>query len=432
MEKKDESLSKTININIKNSFNSNISNSNSNNSLPYQKIELLNDNNNSIQIETITSNNSIINKFINEENVNLRRKSICFDEKHFGNIGNNIVIFNKFVFGPKNFLWLLILIMVTIAISFYLYLLFIGDFYSKNVYFVLYIFFFLTEYFMLISFLTEPGIIPRNSPEYMINENNNKLNENDEKDKKVLPRIFTERICETCKIMRPPGASHCSKCNNCVLEFDHHCIFISNCVGKRNHKYFYLFLIFGSIFSILATILNLITMLYVFIIRAKETLKPLYNGNKWLLFLSIILLIICISFSTSRFPDFGIILFTGLLGLGILLIIWYKYVPKNGKPSYFNPFIILTFIISLSLGVFVIINFCAQSIHISRKLTVKQMISINEKIIDLANQNSGQQIDYHYIRRPSCKEGLYNIFIFLITKVDKSLIIPKRDLVEKS
>ena len=430
MENDDESLPKTINIKSSNSINNNISTSN--NSLPYKKIELLNENNSINQIEAITTNNNIINQIRNEEIVNLRRKPSCFEEKNFGNIGNNIVIFNKFVFGPKNFLWLLILIMVTIAISFYLYLLFMGDFYCKKVYFVLYIFFFLTEYFMLISFLTEPGIIPRNSPEFMINENNNKLNENEEKNKKVIPRIFTERICETCKIMRPPGASHCSKCNNCVMEFDHHCIFISNCVGKRNHKSFYLFLFFGSIFSILATILNLITIFYVFIIRAKETLKPLYNGNKWLLFISIILLIICVAFSTSRFPDFGIIIFTGLSGLGILLFVWYKYVPRNGKPSYFNPFIILSFIISLSLGVFVTANFCAQSFHISRKLTVKQMASINEKIIDLANQSAIQQIDNNYIRRPGCKERLYNIFVFLITKVDKSLIIPKRDLVEKS
>jgi ribosomal protein L40E len=266
----------------------------------------------------------------------------------------------------------------------------------------------------------------------MIDENKNKLNESDENNKKVLPRIFTQRICETCKIMRPPGASHCSKCNNCVLEFDHHCIFISNCVGKRNHKSFYLFLIFGSIFSILATILNSITMFYVFIIKAKETLKPIYNGNKWLLFISIILLIICILFCTSRFPDYGIILSTGLSGLGFFLIIWYKYVPRKGKPSYFNPFIILSFIISLSFGVFVTVNFCAQSLNISRKLTVKQVMSVNEKIHDLSIQNTGQQIEYNYIRRPGCKKGLYNIFVFLITKVDKSLIIPKRDLVEKS
>jgi hypothetical protein len=189
---------------------------------------------------------------------------------------------------------------------------------------------------------------------------------------------------------------------------------------------------FGSIFSILATILNSITMFYVFIVKSKETLYPLYNGNKWLLFLSIILLIICISNSASHFPLLVLILTTGLSGLGILFIIWYKNVPINGKPSYYNPFIILTFIISISFGIFVNANFCGQTFLISRKLTIKQAISIKEKIRELSNQNAEQQIDYNYIRRPSFKEGLYNIYDFLITKVDKSLIIPKRDLVEKS
>ena len=424
MEKQDKSLPKKINIYSNISFNITISNSK--NFLSYNTIGYLNSNDNNNQIETNISNNNIRN----EDIVNLSEKPKHYNERNFGNIGNNIVLFNKYVFGQKNSLWLLILIMVAIAISFYLYLVFIGEFYSRKVFYVLYILFFLTEYFMLVSFLTEPGIIPRNSPEFMIDKN--KLNESDEKNKKVVPRIFTHRICETCKIIRPPGASHCSECNNCVMEFDHHCIYISNCVGKRNHKSFFLFLMFGSIFSILATILNSITMFYVFIVKSKETLYPLYNGNKWLLFLSIILLIICISNSASHFPLLVLILTTGLSGLGILFIIWYKYVPINGKPSYYNPFIILTFIISISFGIFVNANFCGQTFLISRKLTTKQAISIKEKIRELSNQNAEQQIDYNYIRRPSFKEGLYNIYDFLITKVDKSLIIPKRDLVEKS
>ena len=53
-------------------------------------------------------------------------------------------------------------------------------------------------------------------------------------------------------------------------------------------------------------------MFYVFIVKSKETLYPLYNGNKWLLFLSIILLIICISNSVSHFPLLVLILTTGL------------------------------------------------------------------------------------------------------------------------
>mmetsp|Transcript_76479 Transcript_76479/g.151325 ORF Transcript_76479/g.151325 Transcript_76479/m.151325 type:complete len:503 (-) Transcript_76479:47-1555(-) len=46
------------------------------------------------------------------------------------------------------------------------------------------------------------------------------------------------RWCSTCQIVRPPRASHCPDCDNCVLRFDHHCPFVNNCVGQRNYIFF--------------------------------------------------------------------------------------------------------------------------------------------------------------------------------------------------
>jgi len=59
------------------------------------------------------------------------------------------------------------------------------------------------------------------------------------------------RSCKTCLIPKPDRAHHCRRCNKCVLKMDHHCFFVNNCIGFHNYKYFFNFLCWMMVFTLL-------------------------------------------------------------------------------------------------------------------------------------------------------------------------------------
>ncbi|EMR81642.1 putative palmitoyltransferase erf2 protein [Botrytis cinerea BcDW1] len=55
------------------------------------------------------------------------------------------------------------------------------------------------------------------------------------------------KYCKTCNIWRPPRGHHCRVCDSCIETQDHHCVWLNNCVGRRNYRYFFVFVTSGTL-----------------------------------------------------------------------------------------------------------------------------------------------------------------------------------------
>jgi len=60
-------------------------------------------------------------------------------------------------------------------------------------------------------------------------------------------RSGERRYCKWCAKYKPDRCHHCRVCRTCILKMDHHCPWIYNCVGFKNHKFFFLLLVYSCI-----------------------------------------------------------------------------------------------------------------------------------------------------------------------------------------
>ena len=108
------------------------------NDLSLQEIDNFKQNNNQNYINLLNNNKKENNeskseKIENNENIQLKRKYIR-KPSIYKNIGINFVLFRKYIFGPTNYIWLLVLIMISIAVSWSFWVYFLGNFYSVYIY----------------------------------------------------------------------------------------------------------------------------------------------------------------------------------------------------------------------------------------------------------------------------------------------------------
>lgn len=59
-----------------------------------------------------------------------------------------------------------------------------------------------------------------------------------------------EFYCNHCDTNVRALSKHCGRCQRCTAHFDHHCIWLNNCIGYNNYKPFFLLLIMTIIHSL--------------------------------------------------------------------------------------------------------------------------------------------------------------------------------------
>ena len=197
---------------------------------------------------------------------------------------NKLWCSNKFITGEKFynmiFTFFLISIPYILSIIFFLKL---GPLklYKNIIYIIISSLLYIVHiYSMIKGGCTDPGILPRQNDDLYYSTCRINMRY------RVGGHIVKYNYCYSCYLFRPPRTSHCAVCDNCVERFDHHCLWLGTCIGKKNYKYFYALL--GSLN--LNAIFQIIFCAYVISLEVKNIKNKENKGYSFIIVIGTIIL----------------------------------------------------------------------------------------------------------------------------------------------
>jgi len=248
------------------------------------------------------------------------------DNDNFDLYGENRVWCKKCCISGNKFYYMLIAF-ISYTLPYILLIAILFDTKSKSSYLFTKIFstilYIIELYATMRGGCSDPGILPKQYSGYVIKART-------ERRFVIRGHLLNLNYCPTCDIFRPPRTSHCSKCNNCVQKFDHHCLWLGTCIGQRNYKFFYL-LIFCLMINAIYEVIFCLYLLIHEVIKEKNIDE---NFLKLIIGMSLIIL----------YDVLFVAIFLGKLFF-IHTYLWFKnltfyeyFKKKFKKVPNFNPF----------------------------------------------------------------------------------------------
>ena len=176
-----------------------------------------------------------------------KKTNLINTDKQFIKIGNRKFFCKgkcSILIKPIGLIITLLLILFAIIGILYLTIKYIKNYLYKNLIIIISISIF--EIFqILIVGLSNPGAyLPNFTNE--IKDNRTKM-----MIASINKQEFFLKYCPTCFIARDLRVFHCKYCNLCILRHDHHCPWLSNCIGIYNRKKFLLLVLIGNCFNVI-------------------------------------------------------------------------------------------------------------------------------------------------------------------------------------